>query len=125
MIIGLLVLLGVVLFQVGDLKELGKRNFRRARRLVVGARTAERAELPTFYAEGTNFAVVPTDRKLIRNGLVLSLDPAIGDVVGGDVLIEGDRIVAIGPGLAAEGAEVVDATGMIVMPGFVDTHRHI
>jgi cytosine/adenosine deaminase-related metal-dependent hydrolase len=125
MIIGLLVLLGVVLFQVGDLKELGKRNFRRARRLVVGGRTVERAELPTFYAEGTNFAVVPTERKLIRNGLILSLDPAIGDVVGGDVLIEGDRIVAIGPGLTAEGAEVLDATGMIVMPGFVDTHRHI
>ena len=46
MIIGLLVLVGIVLFQVGDLKELVKRNFRRARRLVLGSRVAERADHP-------------------------------------------------------------------------------
>ena len=58
MIIGLLVLVGIVLFQVGDLKELVKRNFRRARRLVVGSRVAEVAELPKFYAAGVDFSVV-------------------------------------------------------------------
>jgi len=132
MIIGILVLVGIVLFQVGDLKELTKRNFRRARRLVIGSRVAEQAELPRFYAEGTDFSVTPTDRTLIRGGLVLSLDPAvdrrIGDARACDVLIEGSRIVAVGPDLADGGsldAEVIDATGMIVMPGFVDSHRHI
>jgi N-acyl-D-aspartate/D-glutamate deacylase len=45
------------------------------------------------------------------------------------VLIEGTKIAAVGPDLsaanAADGAEVIDASNMIVMPGFVDTHRHI
>ena len=125
MIIGLLVLVGIVLFQVGDLKELVKRNFRRARRLVVGSRVAEVAELPKFYAAGVDFSVVPTEYRLIKNGIVLSLDPQIGDVNGCDVLIDRDRIVAVGQGLEADGAEVIDASGMVVMPGFVDSHRHI
>ena len=125
MIIGLLVLVGIVLFQVGDLKELGKRNFRRARRLVQGSRVAESAALPTFYADGVDFSVVPTARTLIRNGIVLSLDPQVGDFSVGDVLIDHDRIVAVGCGLEADEAEVIDAAGMIVMPGFVDSHRHI
>ena len=125
MIIGLLVLVGIVLFQVGDLKELVKRNFRRARRLVLGSRIAVAADLPDFYAAGVDFSVVPTERRLVKNGIVLSLDPQIGDVNGCDVLIDGDRILAVGKGLEADGAEVIDASGMIVMPGFVDSHRHI
>jgi cytosine/adenosine deaminase-related metal-dependent hydrolase/ribose/xylose/arabinose/galactoside ABC-type transport system permease subunit len=125
MIIGLLVLVGIVLFQVGDLKELGKRNFRRARRLVLGSRVAEVADLPKFYAADVDFSVVPTDRRLIKNGIVLSLDPQIGEVSGCDVLIDRDRIVAVGRDLGADGAEVIDASDMIVMPGFVDSHRHI
>jgi cytosine/adenosine deaminase-related metal-dependent hydrolase/ribose/xylose/arabinose/galactoside ABC-type transport system permease subunit len=125
MIIGVLVLAGIVLFQVGDLKELVKRNFRRVRRLVLGSNVAAAAELPAFYAEGVDFSVVPTERRLIRNGLVLSLDPQVGEIHGGDVLIDGDRIVEVGRGLEVDGAEVIDAAGMIVMPGFVDSHRHI
>lgn len=125
MIIGLLVLAGIILFQVGDLKELVKRNFRRVRRLVIGSTVAESAAVPNFYSEGTNFAVAPTGRKLIKNGIVLSLDPQIGEVNGCDVLIDRERIVAVGIGLEADGAEIIDASGMIVMPGFVDSHRHI
>ncbi|HLT97341.1 MAG TPA: amidohydrolase family protein [Acidimicrobiia bacterium] len=125
MIIGVLVLLGIVLFQAGDLKELVKRNFRRARRLVLGSRIGEQAQLPAFYPEGTDFNVVPTSRLLIRGGTVLTLDGELGDMPGADLLIEGDRIAAIRPGIEADDAEVIDATGMIVMPGFVDTHRHI
>jgi 5-methylthioadenosine/S-adenosylhomocysteine deaminase len=125
MIIGLLVLVGIILFQVGDLKELVKRNFRRARRLALGSRVAERVTVPSFYAEGNDFSVVPTGRTLIKNGIVLSLDPQIGEINGCDVLVEGERIVAVGRGLEADGAGVIDASGMIVMPGFVDSHRHI
>jgi 5-methylthioadenosine/S-adenosylhomocysteine deaminase len=125
MIIGLLVLAGMMLFQVGDLKELVKRNYRRARRLVLGSRVKESGAIPDFYPAGPDFSVKPTDRTLIRGGTVLSLDPAIGDLSPGDVLIDGDRIAEVGRDLAVDGARVVDATGTIVMPGFVDTHRHI
>ncbi|MEX0952231.1 MAG: amidohydrolase family protein [Nitriliruptoraceae bacterium] len=125
MIIGVLVLVGIALFQVGDLKELVKRNWKRARRLAIGSRLREAAELPDVYPPGTNFSVPPTDRRIIRGGLVLSLDPSIGDLSPGDVLIDGDRIVEVGRDLHATDAAVIDATDMIVMPGFVDTHRHI
>ena len=65
-----------------------------------------------------------TSRVLIRGGHVLTMDPALGDVLGGDVLVEGDRIAAVGPALDAGDAEIVDAGGCIVIPGFVDSHRH-
>ncbi len=125
MIIGILLLLGVVLFQMGDIKELVKRNYKRARRLVVGSRPAPTADLPGFYPAGTDFSVVPTDRTLIRGGTVLSLDAEVGDFSVGDVLIDGGRIVGVGPALSNGEAELIDASGMIVLPGFVDSHRHI
>jgi cytosine/adenosine deaminase-related metal-dependent hydrolase len=52
------------------------------------------------------------------------MDPQIGDVYGGDVLIEDDRIAVVGPSLEVGDAEVVDASSCIVMPGFIDSHRH-
>jgi 5-methylthioadenosine/S-adenosylhomocysteine deaminase len=64
------------------------------------------------------------DRILIRGGFVLTMDPSLRDQPGADVLIEGDSIAAVGHGLSAADAEVVDAAGDIVLPGFVDTHRH-
>ena len=51
------------------------------------------------------------------------MDPDLGDVPNGDVLIEGDTIAEVGPGIQAD-AEVIDVTGDVVIPGFVDTHRH-
>lgn len=63
-----------------------------------------------------------TTKKLIRGGTVLSLDPQIGDLTA-DILIEDDKIASVGPDISAD-AEVIDATGCIVIPGFVDTHRH-
>lgn len=125
MIIGVLVLVGIVLFQAGDLKELIKRNYRRARRIVLGSRKMKEATVPAVYPEGTDFSVAPTSRILIQGGTVLTLDRQIGDFATADVLIEGEVIREIRPNLAVDEAEVIDARGMIVMPGFVDTHRHI
>jgi cytosine/adenosine deaminase-related metal-dependent hydrolase len=62
-------------------------------------------------------------RLLIRGGTVMSLDPQVGDHPRADVLIEGEKIVAVGRGITAE-AQVIDATDMIVLPGFIDTHHH-
>lgn len=42
-----------------------------------------------------------------------------------DILIDGGKIVKIGKGLSADGAEVIDATGLQVYPGFVEAHCHI
>src|SRR5262252_3484497 len=63
-------------------------------------------------------------RTLIRHATILSLDPQIGDFRRGDLLIEDDRIAAVAPSLAVDDAEVIDAEGMIALPGFVDSHRH-
>lgn len=64
-------------------------------------------------------------RTLLRGGIVLTLDPAIGDFDEADVLIENGKIKGVAPHIQPHGAEVIDANGMIVMPGFVDTHRHM
>jgi 5-methylthioadenosine/S-adenosylhomocysteine deaminase len=60
---------------------------------------------------------------LLKGGTVLSVDPDVGDLSTGDVLIEGDRISGVERNIDAD-AELVDCTGKIVIPGFVDTHRH-
>jgi cytosine/adenosine deaminase-related metal-dependent hydrolase len=68
----------------------------------------------------------------ITGGSIVSLDPEIGDLPHGDVLVVGSDIAAVGADLGADeryasiiaGAERIDASGCIVSPGFVDTHRH-
>jgi cytosine/adenosine deaminase-related metal-dependent hydrolase len=54
----------------------------------------------------------------------MSMDPQVGDFAQADVLVEGKKILAIRPNLSAGAADVIDARGRIVMPGFVDTHHH-
>src|SRR5438477_11527370 len=66
-------------------------------------------------------------RCIIRGGYVMSMDPGLpnsGNFAPGDVLVEGKKILAVGPNLQATGAAVIDATGRVVMPGFIDTHHH-
>lgn len=63
-------------------------------------------------------------RALIRGGAVLSMDAAVGNFTVGDVLIEGSKILEVGPLIDGGDATVIDAAGMIVMPGFIDTHHH-
>lgn len=62
-------------------------------------------------------------RILLKGGIVLSLDPAVGDFEQADVLIQDKKILAVGPNLPA-GGRVVDCSGKIVMPGFITTHHH-
>jgi 5-methylthioadenosine/S-adenosylhomocysteine deaminase len=66
----------------------------------------------------------PGRRYIIRGGSVMSMDPQVGDFAKADVLVEGKKILAVGPNLRAGGAAVIDASGRIVMPGFIDTHHH-
>src|SRR5436305_4088001 len=71
---------------------------------------------------GTN---APTRPILIKGGCVLTLDRDVGDLEQADVLIERGKIAAVRANISAPDAEVIDAARMIVMPGFVDTHRHM
>jgi 5-methylthioadenosine/S-adenosylhomocysteine deaminase len=66
----------------------------------------------------------PGRRYVIRGGSVMSMDPHVGDFPQADVLVEGKKILAVGPNLHAGGAAEIDARGRIVMPGFIDTHHH-
>ena len=63
-------------------------------------------------------------RTLITGGHVVSMDPAIGDLAVGDILIEDGAIVAVAPKIDATDAELIDAAGHTVLPGLIDTHRH-
>ncbi|WP_167476450.1 amidohydrolase family protein [Nocardia arthritidis] len=62
---------------------------------------------------------------LLRGGAVVTLDPAVGELPTGDVLVRGNRIEAVAPEIPTPpDALVVDTTGQIVLPGLVDMHRH-
>lgn len=65
------------------------------------------------------------DDLVIRSGHVVTMDPELGDIPDGDVLVAGGRIAAVGTGLDAPGTREIDARGMIVAPGLVDTHWHM
>jgi 5-methylthioadenosine/S-adenosylhomocysteine deaminase len=62
---------------------------------------------------------------LIRGGYVMTMDPARGDVANGDIHVRNGAIVAVGSGLIAPSAEVIDGTDMIVVPGLIETHWHM
>ena len=78
-------------------------------------------------ASGTLQALMNTNGRaiLLKDGIVLSMDPSVGDFEKGDILIRGKKIVSVGRNLdVLNSAIVVNAAGMIVMPGFIDTHHH-
>ena len=62
---------------------------------------------------------------VIRNGFVLTMDTALGDIPRGSVHVRNGDIIAVGPDVNAPGAEIIDATDMIVMPGLIETHWHM
>ena len=110
--------------------QLGRRDF-----LKVSTATAASAaglslfDAPAARADDRDEAPRDSGRRgrryIIRGGHVMSMDPKVGNIVGGDVLVEGKKIEKVGRNLSASGAAVIDARGKIVMPGFVDTHHHL
>ena len=61
---------------------------------------------------------------LIKNAAIVSMDPAIGDLDGGDLLIDDEKIVAVGRHIEAGDATVIDGRGCIAIPGLVNAHIH-
>jgi len=90
----------------------------------VAGLVASGCDTPAAQQSGTTGSTGSDRGYLLRGGCVLSLDPDVGDFDRADVLIQGSTIAAVGPDLEAD-AEVIDASRAIVMPGFVDTHRHM
>jgi 5-methylthioadenosine/S-adenosylhomocysteine deaminase len=62
---------------------------------------------------------------LIKHAHILTIDPALGDFAAGDILIRDGAIAEVSRSIEAPDAEIIDARGMIAMPGFVDTHWHL
>ncbi len=60
---------------------------------------------------------------LIKNGRVL--DPSSNTDATLDILVDGPRILRLGPDLTASHVDIFDAAGMIVAPGFIDLHCHL
>ena len=63
-------------------------------------------------------------RTLIKGGVILSMDDRVGNFARGDVLIDGSKIAEVASSIDAPDAAVIDASGHIVTPGFIDTHHH-
>ena len=83
-----------------------------------GLRSATPDDLQGLVGDGRRRRIV------LRGGVVLSLDPKVGDFEKADVLIDGKTIAQIAPTVDAGDAEIVDCAGTIVMPGFITTHHH-
>src|SRR6201994_481610 len=68
----------------------------------------------------------PGQPVVFRNATVLTMDDAHTVLNNADVLVSGETIAAVGPNLEVpEGTAEIDAAGGIVMPGMIDTHRHM
>src|SRR5262245_1427127 len=111
--------------------QLGRRDFLKVSTAAAASATAGLSLLnprPAQAHDGDdgppNDSGRPGRRYVIRGGYVMSMDPAVGDFAKADVLVEGKKILAVRPNIHAGGADVIDATGRVVMPGFVDTHHH-
>ena len=61
----------------------------------------------------------------MRNAHVVTMDAALGDFARGDIHVRNGAIVAVGPDLAAPGAQAIDGRAMIALPGLIDTHNHL
>jgi 5-methylthioadenosine/S-adenosylhomocysteine deaminase len=65
-----------------------------------------------------------TVRTLFKGGTIVTMDANVPNLVTGDVLVEGDRIVAVEANIRADDVEVIEAAGNIDLPGLIDAHHH-
>ncbi len=62
---------------------------------------------------------------IIRNAHILTMDPVLGDISGGDIHVRNGQIIAVAKSIAAPGVASIDAKNMIAMPGMIETHWHM
>jgi 5-methylthioadenosine/S-adenosylhomocysteine deaminase len=63
-------------------------------------------------------------RTLIQGGTIITMDAEVPNLPTGDILVEGDRIVAVAANIPVGDAEIIDGKDSIVLPGLVDAHHH-
>lgn len=100
-------------------------NRREVLRGVVAAGAWAGAPIRSSFAQQPAEAMNDRREYLIRDAYVLTMDADVGDVAGGDVHVRNGAIAAVGRALEAPGAELIDGSGMLVLPGFVETHWHV
>ncbi|MDB5568472.1 MAG: hypothetical protein JWP84_5038 [Tardiphaga sp.] len=66
----------------------------------------------------------PMTRVLIKDATIVTMDDALGDLPGGDLLVEDGRIAAVRPHIDADDAEIIDGRGRILIPGLINAHMH-
>jgi 5-methylthioadenosine/S-adenosylhomocysteine deaminase len=82
--------------------------------------------LPALAQSGTGYARLPSRGEfIIRNAYVLTMDATLGDLPDGDIHVRNGAIVAVGAGLQAPGAKIIDGKTMIALPGLIETHWHM
>ena len=84
---------------------------------------AEAADQPEAGIVARGSRPAPNRRILLKGGTIVSMDSKVGNLAKGDLLIQGKKIAAVGASLPSAG-QVIDASNMILIPGFVDCHRH-
>src|SRR5436190_1718992 len=112
---------------------MARMTFNRRRLLSSAAALATAALTPRglFAQQGAHNAAAPgaplppRGEFVIRGATVLTMDPAVPDLLGGDVHIRDGAIIAVAQKIEAPAAQVIDGAGMICIPGFIDTHFHM
>src|SRR5688500_17658537 len=101
----------------------GPQHVSRRRFLAAGSLIAGASAVPLGNAQPAKVAAASFTLRGAAH--VLTMDEKLGNLVDADVQVRDGRIVAVGAGLAQPGDEIIDARGMIVMPGLIDTHSHM
>jgi cytosine/adenosine deaminase-related metal-dependent hydrolase len=93
--------------------------------LALGALGGASVPLEVAFAQARSNRMPQPSDFVIRNAHVLTMDASLGDLPAADVHVRDGAIAAVGARLAAPGAEVIDGSGMLVLPGMIETHWHL
>src|SRR5215470_3676460 len=93
--------------------------------MALAGRAAGAAQSATGAAGGVSGGLPERGEFIVKNAHVLTMDPKLGEISGGDIHIRNGAIVAVGRDLSAPQAEIIRADNMIALPGFIETHWHM
>ncbi len=105
--------------------ELSRRDFVGTAMALGALHTAGCASLSSGSGMASTGALPSRGNYLIRNAYVLTMDDRLGDIENGDIHIRDGEILALGKDIQVPGVESIDGSGMIALPGFIETHWHL